>query len=87
MGASMNQWINQHSLSLVIIGVLAFVLIACLRRGWRRTDFFLVGGLALGMLAIWFLFRPTATPAADSASIEAQIGAGQPVLLEFQSPY
>jgi hypothetical protein len=83
----MNQWINQHSLPLLMTGVLAIVLIACLRRGWRRRDFFLVGGLALAMLVIGLLFRPTASPAAGLTAIESQIGAGQPVLLEFQSPY
>ena len=83
----MNQWINQHSLTLMMAGLLAIVLIVCLRRGWRRSDYFLVGGLALGMLVIGLLFRPTASPAADLAVIKNQIGAGQPVLLEFQSPY
>lgn len=83
----MNQWINQHSLTLLMAGVLAILLIACLRRGWKRRDFLLVGGLALGMLVIGLLFRPAATPAADLNDIRTRIGAGEPVLLEFQSPY
>ena len=82
----MNQWINQHSLTLIMAGILAIALIVCLRRGWRR-DFLLIGGLALGMLITGLLFRPAASPAADLAGIQTQIGIGQPVLLEFQSPY
>ena len=71
----------------MMAGILTIALIACLRRGWRRRDFLLIGGLALGMLVTGLLFRPTASPAADLAGIETQIGTGQPVLLEFQSPY
>jgi hypothetical protein len=87
MADSIGHWINQHSLALLMAGILAVVLIACLRRGWRRRDYFLVGGLALGMLVIGLLFRPAASPGADLSAIQNQIAAGQPVLLEFQSPY
>ena len=83
----MDLWINQHSLTLLMAGLLAIVLIACLRRGWRRRDIFLIGGLASGMLVIVLLFRPAASPAADLDGIGTRIGTGQPVLLEFQSPY
>jgi hypothetical protein len=83
----MNQWINQHSLTLMMAGILALIIIARLRQGWQRRDSFLVGGLALGMVVIGLLFRPAASPDVDLAGVEAQIGAGRPVLLEFQSPY
>jgi hypothetical protein len=83
----MSSLINQQSFiigAILFLGLCAFVL---LRDGPKRRDFFLLAGLALGLAAIWFAVRPTASPEANSEQVRAQIGAGTPVLLEFQSPY
>jgi ferric-dicitrate binding protein FerR (iron transport regulator) len=70
---------------LVIVILLAgFVL---LRRGVSRGRVALLVLLALALVAGWWFVRPVQTPHADLASLQGQIGAGTPVLLEFQSPY
>lgn len=39
-------------------------------------------------LVAWLILQPRQTPLMDSAkTVEAMIGSGTPVLLEFQSPY
>ena len=83
----MNTFINQ--LSFVIVALLIFCICAfvLLRDGPKRRDFFILAGLAIGMAAIWYIVRPTATPEISAEEVRVQIGAGTPVLLEFQSPY
>ncbi len=84
----MQHWFNYYSFLLVsvaIVGVLAAVM---LRRdsGWR--DYAVVGGTALLLFVIWLVVRPRQTVLSpDAAAVQAEIGAGVPVLLEFQSPY
>lgn len=79
--------INQYSFlltSLVAIGLLAFFL---LRDGARSSDWIALASLALGLSLAYGLFRPGDSTAAPAADVLGQIGAGQPVLLELQSPY
>lgn len=68
---------------LVILAVLVFRR----RRGLPEILAFAV--LLAGLAAVYFYIRPVQTPllGADAASVRAMIGQGQPVLLEFQSPY
>jgi hypothetical protein len=42
----------------------------------------------LALFTAWSLVHPRQTPLMDDAKeVRAMIGAGKPVLLEFQSPY
>ncbi len=79
--------INQQSFiffALLVLGLVAFVL---LRDGPRRRDLVILALFALGIAGLWVLLRPTQTVGYAAASqVKAQIGAGTPVLLEFQSP-
>jgi len=44
--------------------------------------------LVVGLTLVYFYARPVQTPLlGDSSQIQARIGKGKPVLLEFQSPY
>lgn len=53
-----------------------------------RTGLLMLTSLALLLGIIWRVVRPAASVGADSLEdVTAQIGAGVPVLLEFQSPY
>jgi len=82
----MSAFLNHYSLLLAGAAIILIVSVVRLRQGWRRTDWLVVGGLMLGMLAIWLIFRPTATTTGVD-EVDSQIGAGTPVLLELQSPF
>ncbi len=58
-----------------------------LRHGLSRERALILAALALGSLAVWYFVRPVQTPHVEIADFQTQIGAGKPVLLEFQSPY
>lgn len=79
---------NQYSfifISIVLIVLAGFIL---LRNDPTARDFLAFGTIAAGFVAAWFLLHPVQTPLMDDAQkVKAVIGAGQPVLLEFQSPY
>lgn len=79
--------INQYSfllVSLVAIGLLALLL---LRDGARGSDWVALGSLALGLLLAYSLLQPGRSTAGEAQEVINRIGAGQPVLLELQSPY
>ena len=83
----MGTLINQQSFvigAILLLSVSAFLL---LRDGPKRRDFAILALLTIGLAAIWYAARPTATSIASAGQVQAQIGAGTPVLLEFQSPY
>lgn len=47
-----------------------------------------LGVIVAGLAGAWFILHPVQTPLMDDAQkVRAAIGQGQPVLLEFQSPY
>ncbi len=72
-------------LGLVLVLVLAFALF---RRGTRLQDSLAFLSLLLGLVVVYFYVRPVQTPLmGEAANVQAQIGKGTPVLLEFQSPY
>jgi hypothetical protein len=81
------QIVNQYSL---LLGALLFFCLAAflfLRRGFNLRALLSLGLVGLLMVAGWVLIRPTQSEDTNPTEIQAQIGAGTPVLLEFQSPY
>lgn len=80
----MPKFINQYSF--VIFSALFLVLAGTflLRGGmtWVRIAIFSV--LLLGVVSAWFILRPRQI---NGDLVRETIGAGKPVLLEFQSPY
>ncbi|MBI5933596.1 MAG: hypothetical protein HY867_07790 [Chloroflexi bacterium] len=84
----MEQIFNQYSLvfiasALILIGVI-FVFSRKLR--WQET--LALGVIVAGIVTAWILLHPVQTPLMDDAkNVQAMIGQGKPVLLEFQSPY
>jgi hypothetical protein len=81
------QFINQNSFTLVSgilwIGLAVFLL----RDGVTLADAIALAALAAGIgLAFWFL-RPGPSTLDETEKVMARIGAGSPVLLEFQSNY
>lgn len=79
---------NQYSLFLILIAFLALAAFLLFRRGVRIQGIFVFIAIMAGLAVAWLALRPTQTPLSDAVSdIQARIGAGRPVLLEFQSPY
>ena len=84
-GSVMGQFINYNSFLILVIMILLGVGTAILRRGHQVKQLAALGVVAVLVLLVYLGLRPA--PAADGAAAElqAQIGQGTPVLLEFQS--
>jgi hypothetical protein len=79
--------INRYSFVFIGVLVLAVAGYFLLRNGITREGLLLFIGITLGLGAVWFVIRPQKGVSSSSYEIQSQIGAGIPVLLEFQSPY
>ena len=80
--------LNQYSLLLLIAVLLAVVAFFLFRKGLRLAEILAFSVIMAGLVAAWFMLRPTQTTLTGAAAeVEKRIGAGEPVLLEFQSPY
>jgi hypothetical protein len=80
--------INQYSA--VWIGVLLVAVsgVILLRHGPKWPQFLGFSIVVIILVVAWFIFHPIQTnKVTDAAQVQARIGAGIPVLLEFQSPY
>jgi len=84
----MSQLINQYS-ALWIAAILLLVVAGFLfRHKPGALDFLALGVIVAGLGTAWVVLHPTQTPLMEDAQkIQAMIGQGKPVLLEFQSPY
>ncbi len=80
-------FINQHSFTLSAAAVVVILAAVLLRDGVRANDLVALGALILGLGLAYFLLRPGPSTSALAEQLTAPIGAGRPVLLEFQSPY
>jgi len=82
------QFINYYSFLLVTIGIIAVAALVLLTHKPKTNDFISFGVIALIAIMAWVILHPRQTPLMDDAKVVQQmIGAGTPVLLEFQSPY
>jgi hypothetical protein len=79
-------FINQHSFALIAMASFLVLAILLLRDGLQLYDALVLLALAMGLLLAYQLLKPGAG-ATQTGEVQAQIGAGDPVLLEFQSPY
>ncbi len=80
-------FLNQHSFT--ILSLLAFIVLAIIlvRDGVKTNDIIALVALGLGLGVAFLLFRPGRSTSDEAQEVLTQIGAGQPVLLEFQSNY
>jgi hypothetical protein len=79
--------INHYSMlwsALIILALAAFIL---LRRGFKAKNGLILLILAVVLLAGWFVLRPQRASADELTVFQAELGQGQNVLLELQSPY
>ncbi len=59
-----------------------------LTRNPKWTDFVAFGAIVAGLAVSWVILHPRQTRlTSDAKAVQAMIGQGKPVMLEFQSPY
>ena len=84
----MEQLYNHYSFLWIALGLTIVAGLVLLTHQPRLRDFISFGVIVAGLLAAWLVLHPRETPLMnDAKSVQAVIGAGKPVLLEFQSPY
>lgn len=81
------QFLNQNSFILIAAVCWLALAVFLLRDGAELSDTIALASLAAGFgLAFWFL-RPGPSTLDEAQQVMSRIGAGRPVLLEFQSNY
>ncbi|HTP02317.1 MAG TPA: hypothetical protein VMJ64_13165 [Anaerolineales bacterium] len=84
----MEQLYNHYSFLWIAAGLAVVAGLVLLTNKPRMRDFIAFGVIVAGLAAAWFVLHPHQTALMqDAKSVQELIGAGTPVLLEFQSPY
>lgn len=84
----MEQLYNHYSFLWIALGLTIVAGLVLLTHKPRLREFISFGVIVVGLAVAWFVLHPRPTPLMEDAqSVRARIGAGKPVLLEFQSPY
>ncbi len=85
----MDKIFNQYSfvfITAAIFLVIALILLTRVKPRWQ--DLLSLSVIAASLIAAWIVLHPVQTPLMEDAkNVQAMIGQGKPVLLEFQSPY
>jgi hypothetical protein len=77
-----------YSFLLLAAALTAVAALVLLTRHPKWNDYLAFGVIVAGLITAWFILHPRQTPLMDDAKmVQAMIGSGKPVLLEFQSPY
>jgi drug/metabolite transporter (DMT)-like permease len=84
----MDKLVNQYS-AVVSAAFLTLVLgYFLLKKGLRWPNLLALAAILVGLFLVWLAARPTQSQQFQGVDqVQSQIGAGKPVLLEFQSPY
>ena len=81
-------FIREYSFLLAGIGLAAAAGFMLLTNKPKWNDFLAFGVIVAALITSWFILHPVQTPLMDDAKkVQSMIGAGTPVLLEFQSPF
>jgi multisubunit Na+/H+ antiporter MnhB subunit len=84
----MNQIVNQYSALWIAGALVLLVILIIFRHKPTPSDFIALSVVIVGLVVAWITLHPRQTPLMDDAKmVQEMIGAGKPVLLEFQSPY
>ncbi len=84
----MESFFNQYSFLLIAVALVIVSGLVLLSHSPKWKDYLAFGMILGGLLIAWVISHPRQTPLMkDAKSVQAMIGAGKPVLLEFQSPY
>jgi hypothetical protein len=80
-------FINQYSIvwsGVILFGLVAFLL---LRKGYTTQRILIILGLGAILITGWLIIRPDPPSTNDFDAFQSEIGNGQTVLLELQSPF
>ncbi|MGE5250974.1 MAG: thioredoxin family protein [Bacteroidota bacterium] len=84
----MSALLNQYSFVVIILALVGAAGAVLLTRRPRWNDYLAFFVILGGLIAAWLILHPRQTPLmGDARHVQEAIGAGTPVLLEFQSPY
>jgi hypothetical protein len=79
---------REYSFLIISIGLVIAAGLILLANKPKLRDYLAFGVIVVGLGTAWGILHPRQTPLMDDAKmVRAMIGAGTPVLLEFQSPY
>jgi len=79
--------INQYSMLLSGVFILGVAVFVILRKGFKPKDGIKLLVLAGALFVSWLALRPEQASANELSEFQSQIGQGQAVLVEMQSPY
>ena len=80
--------IREYSFVFVALGLITAAGFILLTNKPKWSDYLAFGVIVAGLISAWVILHPVQTPLMDDAkSVQAMIGSGTPVLLEFQSPF
>jgi len=78
----------EYSFPALAVAIVAVAGLVLLTRNPKWNDYLAFGVIFAAILTAWIVLHPRQTPLMDDAKmVQKMIGAGKPVLLEFQSPY
>ena len=79
---------NQYSYLFLALSLTIVAGLVLLTRKPKWNDYLAFCVIAAGLFTAWIIVHPRQTPLMEDAKmVQEMIGAGTPVLLEFQSPY
>ena len=79
--------LNQYSFLAAAVFLIGLLAVIANRTRAKQTAYLVLVLVVVAIIVAWYFLRPTPSVLAETAEIQAQIGSGVPVLLEFQSPY
>ena len=79
--------INQYSFVVAAVSLIGLLAILVNRARVKQSAYLILVLALVGIFIAWYFLRPISSVSAETAGIQAQIGNGVPVLIEFQSPY
>ena len=84
----MDQLYNHYSFLWIALGLTIVAGLVLLTNKPKLRDFISFGVIVAGLFVAWLILHPQQTTLmGDAKAVQAMIGVGTPVLLEFQSPY
>jgi hypothetical protein len=79
---------REYSFPIVAVALVVAAGYMLLANKPKLNDYLAFGVIVVGLIMSWVILHPRQTPLMDDAKqVQALIGAGTPVLLEFQSPF
>jgi len=79
---------REYSFVLLALGLALIAGIILLSNKPKWSDYLAFGVIVSMLVGAWTILHPRQTPLMDDTkSVQALIGSGTPVLLEFQSPF